>query len=230
MSYRPLFESWYTRLYQQFKEHNTYQQFLHLSDGRSEAITLIENVCRSHLCSPKILAFLYSITSPNSEKHIQENLLEEIGLQDGEPSHPELLRQLGYATGLIGAKWQAVEEGAELVLKNKIAEPLMFGSIKETGFNIMLEVFAFEWFLSRESSNLGRLLKKYLRLSDSDLTWFFHHSEVDISHAEEGLKTLDNYVQYYEFDKDTIINIGEITFRENIYLKRYFDIQQESLI
>lgn len=106
----------------------------------------------------------------------------------------------------------------------------MFGTLVETGLSVMLEVFGFEWVLARESRKLGDALKHYLNLDAKSLEWFYHHSEVDIGHAEQGLDTLVDYATYYAIDPGAVRTIAEITFRDNIYLKRYFDLQVEAKI
>lgn len=40
--------------------------------------------------------------------------------------------------------------------------------------------------------------------------------------SHEGLDSVVNYVEYYGFDIDELEIILDITFRENIFIKRYF--------
>ena len=47
---------------------------------------------------------------------------------------------------------------------------------------------------------------------------------MDIRHAEEGLDSVVDYVSYYEMDADELETILDITFRENIFIKRYFGV------
>lgn len=225
---RAQFEDWYRKLHQQYRSDPTVQHFLSPEATKAEALALARNVCKAHLRSPQILGFLYALAAPASVGHIKENLLEELGLHDDHCSHPELLRRLGQAIGFEAKEWAEIEAEAEQVLKNKIQEPVMFGTMMESGLNVMLEVFGFEWFLAREASTLGKRLRELLGLSQDDLEWFFHHSEVDIAHAEEGLDTLVDYVSYFGLDADSVRNIGEITLRGNIFLRRYFDVQAET--
>jgi pyrroloquinoline quinone (PQQ) biosynthesis protein C len=67
-------------------------------------------------------------------------------------------------------------------------------------------------------------------LSRDDLAWFHHHAEVDIAHAQQGLDTLVDYTTYYGIDDESVRTIAEITFRDNIFLKRYFDLQVETAL
>lgn len=226
MTTREQFEAWYLALHRQLTRHPTYDAFIAKKASRNDALAFVHLVCKSHLRSPHILAFLYAIAPPDSRLHLEHNLLEELGREhDGEPSHPELLRRLGKAIGLSDLLWSQLEASAELVLRNKATEPQMFGTMVETGLNVALEVFAFEWMLARESRRIGDALQHYLGLNAESLAWFYHHSEVDIAHAEQGLDTLVAYTAYYQLDDDTVRTIAEITFRDNIFLKRYFDLQ-----
>ena len=219
-------ETWYQRLLDQLRSNGQYTDFLELKLKRSEAESFVLRVCKAHLRSPQVLSFVYSMAPPNSREHIKHNLFEELGNEkSNEPSHPELLKSLALSMGVKKVEWEKLETDAELVIRNKAMEPLMFGTLKETGLNVMLEVFAFEWMLAREANKIGTALKHYLELNANDLEWFFHHSEVDIAHAEQGLDTIMDAVHYYQIDDETAKTVAEITFRENIFLKRYFDLQ-----
>ena len=225
---RKQFESWYKALHKQFIAHPTYGPIAKRQLPRADALELVRRVCKAHLRSPQILGFLFAIVPPASREHLEHNLLEELGRDHGdEPSHPDLLRRLGTEIGLPDADWNTLEAGAEQVLRNKTTEPLMFGTLVETGLNVMLEVFAFEWLLSRESRKMGEAVQQTLGLKDDAMEWFYHHSEVDMAHAEQGLDTLAEYVKYYQLERETVQTIAEITFRDNIFLKRYFDLQVE---
>jgi pyrroloquinoline quinone (PQQ) biosynthesis protein C len=76
--------------------------------------------------------------------------------------------------------------------------------------------------LSRLASRIGRFLAEHHKLPAEALVWFSHHSEVDIRHAEEGLDSVVDYVGYYEFTNEDLRSIIELTFRENVFVKRYF--------
>jgi hypothetical protein len=76
--------------------------------------------------------------------------------------------------------------------------------------------------LSRSASRIAAFLARYRGLSRESLTWFHHHSEVDIRHAEEGLQAVVDYLEFYEFDATDVEVILDITFRENVFIKRYF--------
>jgi pyrroloquinoline quinone (PQQ) biosynthesis protein C len=183
----------------------------------------IAGVCRTHLKSPQILAFLYAVAPPSIADTIKHNMLEELGMDDGaHVSHPSLLLRLIEAAGFNRKARRELEAEAEDNLRRMCTDAILFGTFKEVGLNVMLEVTCFEWMLSRTASRIARLLRTNRQLPDESLRWFTHHSEVDLRHAEEGLHSVVTFLDYYEFDETDALSILEITFRENPFLKRYF--------
>ena len=190
---------------------------------RAQQEEFIEAICRTHIRSPKILSFLYSLAPPAFDESLKHNLFEELGVsENGGVAHPELLRRVGRACGFDEKHWQRLSTRADERLRDMIMQPLLFGSLRDIGLNIMLEVIGFEWMLSRLSTRIGSALEKHMGISKENLEWFYHHSEVDIQHAEEGLDAIENFLSYYEIDEDTLETVLEITFRENIFIKHYF--------
>ena len=57
----------------------------------------------THLNSVQILAFLTSIAPPQVTEAIRENLLEEMGFEESEKSHPELVEDLARGPWLLGS-------------------------------------------------------------------------------------------------------------------------------
>jgi pyrroloquinoline quinone (PQQ) biosynthesis protein C len=94
--------------------------------------------------------------------------------------------------------------------------------MKELGLSVLMETVAFEWMLSRMASRIARALSDHRRLPRQSLEWFHHHSEVDRRHAEEGLDSVAAYAHFYEIDREDAGTILELTFRENVFIKRYF--------
>ena len=90
------------------------------------------------------------------------------------------------------------------------------------GLSAMAEVFSFEHMLAHSSKAIAGALRTHRGLSDEALVWFSHHSEVDIQHAEEALLTIQEYVDYYEFDDDEARDVIDMAMRENVFIKRYF--------
>ncbi len=222
MLIRNLIESRYA---QQSKFFEQSEGFQHLVSGVADIKfydEFIANLCKTHLKSPQILAFLYAAAPPTVANTIQHNMLEELGLDAEGICHPDLLRKLASAVGLDNAKQVQIEASSQAELHRMCSEPMLYGTLKELALSVLLEVTCFEWMLSRLSGKMGIALQQYRKLDKESLEWFFHHSEVDIRHAEEGLDSVINYVEYYGFEIDDLETILDITFRENIFIKRYF--------
>jgi pyrroloquinoline quinone (PQQ) biosynthesis protein C len=201
------------------------KQFQALETGRVEPKAyddFIANVCKTHLRSPQILAFLFSVAPPAAVEHIKHNMLEELGLDDEGIAHPNLLIQLAEGAGFNEACRKELELLAQDELRRLAAEPLLYGTVRELGFSALLETVAFEWMLSRLASRMARFLEQHRKLPKPCLEWFTHHSELDIRHAEDGLDSIDEYARYYEIDLSHFALILELTFRENVFIKRYF--------
>ncbi|MBC7795725.1 MAG: iron-containing redox enzyme family protein [Pyrinomonadaceae bacterium] len=201
------------------------RRFQSLESGAVSSVDydeFIVNICRTHLRSPQIVAFLFAVAPPAAAENLKENMLEEMGLDDAGVSHPTLLIELAAAIGFDEAGRKRLETAAQDELRRIITDPILFGTLKEVGLNVMLETVAFEWMLSRISSRIADFLSKHRNLSESSLEWFRHHSEVDIRHAEEGLQAVVDYINYYEIDAPDVETIIDVTFRENVFIKRYF--------
>lgn len=182
----------------------------------------IANVCRTHLKSPQIVAFLYSVAPPAAAENLKHNMLEELGLDETGVSHPELLLKLAKAAGFDEIARKSFEISAQEEFRRVISDPILFGTLKEVGLSALLETTAFEWMLSRLASRMAKFLEENKKLSRENLEWFLHHSEVDIRHAEEGLQAVADYIEFYEFDTSDVEMIIDVTFRENVFIKRYF--------
>jgi len=222
MNIRHLLESQYAEQVKFFEKSSVFQQ-LELGHASLEFYNqFIANLCQTHLKSPQILAFLYAVAPPETVTQIKHNMLEEMGLDEEGICHPDLLYQLAVAAGFDEIQQAELTRAAQEQLRVMCTDPLMFGTIKELGLSVLLEVTCFEWMLSRLSGRIGKALETHRQLSPESLEWFYHHSEVDIRHAEEGLVSVAQYVNYYEIEPSELEAILDITFRENIFIKRYF--------
>lgn len=192
------------------------------SASQKDYEVFLANLGKTHMQSPKILGFLFAIAPPQSSDDVKHNLLEELGLEEAEESHPDLLRNMMKAAGFDEAALSRLEQEAQEEIRRMCQSPMMYGTIREFGLHIMLEVFSFEWMLSRLASRIGDFLMKRQRYQKDDLLWLFFHSEKDIEHAEEALDTLTEYVDYYGISQEDMDLILEATFRENIFIKHYF--------
>jgi pyrroloquinoline quinone (PQQ) biosynthesis protein C len=200
-------------------------EFRALQDGRAapeQYDAFIENVARAHLRSPQLLAFLYALAPPAAAADLRHNLLEELGLdgEEGRP-HPDLLEDLLAGAGLAH-RLPAIAAQADADLRRVVTDPLLYGTLREVGLAALTEIVAFEHMLSRVCGRIARALGEHRGLPASALTWFTHHSEVDVRHAEQGLGDLEAYVAYYGFDHEQALTIVEMTLRENVFARRYF--------
>ena len=200
-------------------------EFRAVEEGRAtpgEYDAFIENIARAHLRSPQLLAFLYALAPPAAAGDLRHNLLEELGSRGrGGRPHPDLLKDLLAGAGL-GGRLPLVEAQADEDLRRVVVEPLLYGTLREVGLAALTEIVAFEFMLARVSGRFASALAAHRGLPASALTWFTHHSEVDIGHAEQGLNDLVAYARYYEFADDEALTIVEMALRENVFTRRYW--------
>jgi pyrroloquinoline quinone (PQQ) biosynthesis protein C len=177
-------------------------------------------VARAHLRSPQLLAFLYALAPPAAAADLRHNLLEELGLEDpsGRP-HPELLRDLLAGAGLAH-RVPHVEAQTDEDLRRVVVEPLLYGTLREVGLAALAEIVAFEFMLARVAGRLATALATHRGLPAPALTWFTHHSEVDVGHAAQGLADLEAYAPYEDLDDDAALAIVEAALREDVFTRR----------
>ncbi len=199
--------------------------FVALEQGRGERADydrFIANVFETHQTSPHFLGFLFSVAPPGSAERVKHNLLEELGLEEeGGESHPALLELLIRGAGLAD-RIDELRQRARRRLAEQVAEPLLYGSLREVGLSAFVQIVSFEYMLCRVSSRVARFLRVHGGIPEEQLIWFALHSEVDIQHAEEGLDSIAEYVDYHGFDEDEARDIIEAALRENLFIKRYF--------
>jgi pyrroloquinoline quinone (PQQ) biosynthesis protein C len=222
MNLRSMIESEYAKQSEGFAASRLFQSLEEGTATRADYDRFVANICKSHLKSPHILAFLYALAPPASIDKLKHNMLEELGLDEEGISHPGLLLELAEAAGFDEQQRMELDSLAQDELRRMCSDPILYGTLKEVGLSVLLETTCFEWMLSRLASRIARFLKEHRALSAHSLNWFTHHSEVDIRHAEEGLDAVVEYVQFYEIDPSDLQSILELTFRENVFIKRYF--------
>jgi len=182
----------------------------------------ILNVVRTHVQSPQLLAFLFALAPPATAANIRGNLLEELGVAEaGGEAHPALLEKLIREAGLED-RLDDCRASAQLDLRRVVAQPLLYGTLKETGLAALVEVTAFEYMLSQIADRMATALMTHRGLSLAAVEWFTHHGLVDVAHAELGLRNIELYVDYYAIDDGDASTIIEIAMRENVFIKRYF--------
>lgn len=196
---------------------------LETGDAPPEAYdAFIENVARAHLRSPQLVAFLYALAPPAAASDLLHNLLEELGRDEaGARPHPDLLAELLAGAGLAH-RLDRIEAEAADDLRRIVVEPLLYGTLREVGLAALAEIVAFEYMLARVSGRLARALAAHRGLPAAALTWFTHHSEVDVRHAAQGLADLDAYVRYYDLADDEALTIVELALRDGVFARRYF--------
>jgi hypothetical protein len=173
----------------------------------------IVSVVRAHLNAPQLVAFLYALAPPAAAESRLDNLKEEL-------HHPGLLRQFVVGAGL-GGRLPELEALAADDIRRVVAEPILYGSLRELGLAVLTEVVAFEYMLSRIAGRVAAALATHRGLSARTLTWWTEHAEVDRLHAEQGLEDLETYVRFHAFDPEDARTIVEMTLRENVFVKRY---------
>ena len=219
---RSLVESEYAAQTEAFAGSDLFKWLRYGKAAREVYDEFITRLCRTHLNSPQILAFLYSLAPPRVAGLVEHNMLEELGRDEVGIAHPALLIRLAQAAGFDQRACAELEAQSRDELRHLATDAILFGTLREFGLTVLLEVTCFEWMLSRMAKPIADFLSKHRGLSNEALLWFTHHSEVDKRHAEEGLDAVVEYVNYYEFDEPDFRLISEIVFRENVFLKRYF--------
>ena len=149
--------------------------FVALEQGRGERADydrFIANVFETHQTSPHFLGFLFSVAPPGSVERVKHNLLEELGLdQEGGESHPALLARLIRGAGLAD-RIDELRQRARRRLAEQVAEPLLYGSLREVGLAAFVQIVAFEYMLCRVSSRIARFLRVHGGIAEERLIWF----------------------------------------------------------
>lgn len=222
MPLRDRVEAHCERLVAEFTGCAEFKALEHGAASLEEYDQFLSSVVRSHLKAPQVLAFLYSLAPPEAAPSLLHTMLEELGIEDASGvAHPSMLRELARGAGL-GPLLPELEGQAAADIRQVVVEPLLYGTLKEVCLAALCEVVAFEYMLSRTARRLATALAAHRGLTPETLTWFTHHSEVDVRHAEQGLDDLVAYADYYEISDDEAFTICEMALRENVFVKRYF--------
>ena len=216
-------EAIYQRQTEEFLSCDAFGRLERGEASREDYDRFIGNIFRTHQNSPQFLSFIFSLAPPSAHERVSHNLLEELGIEEEDgTSHPELLTALIEGAGL-GDQVAQLQHAAQEAMREIVCEPFLFGSLREVGLAAMAEVFSFEHMLAHTSTRIANMLARQRGLDEAALTWFRHHSEVDIEHAKEALLTIDDTVEYYEYDFEEARDVIDLTLRENVFIKRYFD-------
>jgi pyrroloquinoline quinone (PQQ) biosynthesis protein C len=207
----------------EFAGSSTYQRLVSGQLSKGEIREFVANVVRTHYVSPHIIALAFaSLPTPKGAELLKENLLEEMGLSDEGKAHPELLLDLAKGAGFTPEEIETLIEDSRGQIRTYCAQSIAFAALRDLGLAILLATVAFEFFLSRHSSKIGRALEEHYGIPKQDLEWFDLHSEVDIRHAEEGLITIQEYLTFHQIDDVRLEFIIRRAFAENVFCQKYF--------
>ena len=187
-----------------------------------EVRVFFRNFIVTHLNSVQILSFLFSVAPRDPLNLVKENLLEEMGLEGSEKSHPDMLIDLARGLGFSEQDIVRLSVEADEARRVFSSSDVPYGSLRDLGLSILLETVAFEFFLSRVSDRIAESLTSHYGLAAEAVQWFTLHGEVDVRHAEEGRQTILSYASHYRFKPDEFEEIARKTFAENVVLNRYF--------
>lgn len=204
--------------------------YLRLKHGRalaSDYDALIIRICETHLLSAQFVAFAFSLAPPEAAPGLARHLLEELGTERAR-GLPALLTRLLDRAGLADREGAARQAGL-LRLRERVMEPLFYGSLREVGLAALVEIVGFELMLSRMASEFAGFLREHRKLPDDALEWFAHHSEADLERAEQGLDAVAEYAEYYQLGIQEAMDIVDSALEENIYLKHYFGARAAAL-
>ena len=124
---------------------------------RQELLRFFRNFIPTHLSSVQILAFLFSLAPGDAFELVRGNLLEEMGLEEGDKAHPDMLidlaQGLGFSEQEIGRLSAVADESRRIFA----SAPMPRQTLRDMGLSILLETVAFESFLSRVSDQIGEI-------------------------------------------------------------------------
>ena len=197
-----------------------------LSGGmaREDLRDFFHNFIVTHLNSVQILSFLFAVAPRDASDLVKGNLMEEMGLDEGEKPHPEMLIDLARGVGFSEADVIRLYAEADEARREFGSERVPYESLRDLGLSMLLETVAFELFLSRASDRIAESMIRHYGLSAEAVQWFTLHGEVDVRHAEEGKRTLQGYISCYGFQPNEVELILNRTFERNVVLKRYFPL------
>jgi pyrroloquinoline quinone (PQQ) biosynthesis protein C len=201
-------------------------QYRALVTGRLSDVQIDKFLCnlyRTHVRSPRLLAFLYAIapSGPSSDS-LLHNLLEELGRdEEAGHSHPELLEILLAGAGL-SIEARKLQQEADDELERYVVDPLLYGTLHELGLAVLVEVVAFEYVLSQCAGEIGQSLEQQRHMTKDKVVWLSHHGIVDIAHAQEGIDNILRFMNAYSINDERAETIIQMALREDIFSKRYF--------
>ena len=176
----------------------------------------------THLNSVQVLSFLHALAPPDASDLVWENLLEEMGMEEGEQAHPDLLLDLARGLEFDASQIARLVAEAQEARRQFASATLSYPTLRGLGLSILLETLTFEAFLSRASDGLAEALAGHYGLSAEAVRWFTLHGEVDIRHAEEGKRVVERFIAFHRFGQAEVEETLRKTFARNVVLERYF--------
>jgi pyrroloquinoline quinone (PQQ) biosynthesis protein C len=197
------------------------QELLSGKSTRAELLIFISNVFTTHYLSSHIVAFCFASLPSEASALLKENLSEEMGHAD-EEAHSVLLLKLAKGAGFTDSDIEQLIDESRQQIRTFCAINIPFPTLRDLCLSVLLETMSFEFMLSRCSSKIAKALSQHYALPEESLEWFDLHSEVDIRHAEEGLKIIQDFVMFHQIADAAFEHILGATFVKNVFLRKYF--------
>jgi len=197
------------------------QKLLSGKSTRSELREFISNLFTTHYLSSHIVAFCFAFLPSDASTLLKENLLEEMGHAD-EEAHSALLLKLAKGAAFTDGDIEQLIDKSRQQIRAFCATNIAFPTLRDLCLSVLLETMSFEFMLSRCSSQIAKALRQHYALVEECLEWFELHSEVDVRHAEEGLKIIQDYVAFHQITDGAFEHILRTTFAQNVFLRNYF--------
>ncbi len=218
-----------------------YQASVHEFAGSAEFDTLvsgqatpefvrefIRNVFRTHYLSSHIVALCYAALPSTTAPLLKANLLEEMGVGDGDPPHAALLVELAEGCGFTASEINELSADARRRVGEFCATRVALPTLREICLALLIETLSFEFMLSSCSRRIAAALAEHYAIPKSALRWFELHSEVDVRHAEEGLTVIEDYLAFHRIN-DAMFDRLQRLVLNNVFRRHYFPPQQRSL-
>ena len=212
----------YERATLEFSNSKPFEKLISGKLNRDELQSFISNVFQTHYLSSHIIAFLFATLPSKASELLKENLLEEMGLSQEGKAHSVLLLDLAGGAGFNDKDIERLIYESQQQLRMFCAKNNPFPTLRDLVLSILLETMSFEFLLSRCSGKIANALQQHYSYPKQSVHWFELHSEVDIRHAEEGIEVIQDYLTFHRIDDADFTRILQVTFGENVFLKRYF--------
>ena len=207
---------------EEFKHSAAYRELVGRGAGIAAAHEFLRNIFRTHYLSAHIVALCFASLPSTAAELLKENLLEEMGRSEHEPPHSQLLldmtRAVGFSQDEINRLIADARNRVALVCAARVPVP----TLRELCLSVLLETMSFEFMLSRCSSELANALHDNYAIPRAALRWFELHSEVDIRHAEEAVRVIQDYCEFHQIADAHFDQIAAATLGDKLFCRHYF--------